>query len=316
MTTTNAATRAGIAAILLWSCTIAIARSLSEQVGALNAATAVYLIGGLAGRARLQWLGTPSHTLLRLPRKYLFGCGGLFIFYTLMLYSAVGLAHDREQALEVGLVNYLWPATTILLSVPLLGKRAGPFLLPGTMVAWAGVAFVMTQGSPVSWASLVDHVRGNPVAYAAALAGAISWALYSNLTRRWSPDGGAVEWFVLATGVILLAAGSFSTRHAVWTARAMIEAGFLGTITAVAYGLWDLAMRRGNLTFVAACSYLTPLLSTLISCAYLQVVPSARLGLGSVLIVVGSIASWRSISESRSGSPSGPPRPLDTESQR
>ena len=40
------ATGGGLGAILLWSATFAVARSLSEQIGPLTAGAAAYLIGG------------------------------------------------------------------------------------------------------------------------------------------------------------------------------------------------------------------------------------------------------------------------------
>ena len=48
----------GLAAILLWSTTFALARSLSEQVGPWEAGTAVYLLGGAMGLMRLRKAGS------------------------------------------------------------------------------------------------------------------------------------------------------------------------------------------------------------------------------------------------------------------
>ena len=56
-------------------------------------------------------------------------------------------------------------------------------------------------------------------------------------------------------------------------------------------------MRNGDLLFVAACSYFTPLLSTLVSCAYLKVAPGYRLWVCCVVMVIGSLVSWRSLSD-------------------
>jgi drug/metabolite transporter (DMT)-like permease len=106
-----------------------------------------------------------------------------------------------------------------------------------------------------------------------------------------------VELFVPATGLVLLGMRIASPEPASWSAQAVVEAGVLGSITALAYALWDVAMRKGNLLLVAACSYLTPLLSTLVSFAYLNVMPGSRLWAGCALIVVGSLVSWRSVSE-------------------
>jgi drug/metabolite transporter (DMT)-like permease len=230
---------------------------------------------------------------------YLFGCGSLFVFYTAAIYLAVGLAKSREQLLEIALVNYLWPAATVLCSLLLLKKRARLWLVPGTALALTGVFLVMTQGGSLSWLSLRDHLQSSPVAYALALAAAVSWALYSNLTRRWSASesDGAVELFIPATGLVLLVLRVINTEPTHWSLRAAGEASGLAVVTTLAYFLWDVSMRKGNLLLVVACSYFTPLLSTLVSCLYLRVSPSPRLWVGSLLLVSGSLVTWRSISD-------------------
>ena len=292
-------TAGGLVAIVLWSATFALARSLAERVGPLTAAAAAYLVGGaLLFLQPTRWRTSPPVPSAR-SHRYLVGCGFLFVLYTALIYLAVGLAKGREQVLEIALVNYLWPAGTILLSLPLLGNRAGPMLLPGTVLALAGVFMVMTQGDGVSWASFADHVQSNPAAYLCALIAAIAWALYSNLARRWSRPGdrGAVEWFIGATGVVLIVMRMLAGEQSKWSAGAVGETVALGAITALSYALWEVAMRRGNLLLVVACSYATPLLSTLVSCAYLQVAPGPRLWLGCLVLVIGSLISWRSVSE-------------------
>jgi drug/metabolite transporter (DMT)-like permease len=292
-------TGGGLGAILLWSATFAFARSLSEKVGPITAGSAVYLIGGCFCLARLAWSRKRITELLKLSRLYLFGCGTLFIFYTSAIYLAVGLAKDREQLLEIALVNYLWPALTVLFSLPLLKKRASLWLVPGTALALTGVFLVMTQGAHVPWMSFAEHLQSNPVAYALALAAAISWALYSNLTRRWSgPEGGgAVELFLLATGLVLLALRLLTTEPTGWSLRAVGEASALAAVTTLAYFLWDVSMRNGNLLLVVACSYFTPLLSTVVSCFYLGVSPSPKLWIGCLLMVSGSLITWRSVTD-------------------
>jgi len=199
-------TGSGLCAILLWSTTFGFARSLSEQVGPLTAGAAAYLVGGCACLLRLRLSGTALSRFRELPRLYLYGCGSLFVFYTAAIFLAVGLATDRAQLLEIALVNYLWPAMTVLCSLLLLKKRASRWLLPGTALALTGVFLVMTQGGSVSWDSLTEHLQSNPAGYALALVAAVSWALYSNLTRRWSEPGGSgavrevVELILVAQG--------------------------------------------------------------------------------------------------------------------
>jgi drug/metabolite transporter (DMT)-like permease len=157
----------------------------------------------------------------------------------------------------------------------------------------------MTQGAHVSWVSWREHLQNNPAAYALALAAAISWACYSNLARRWSEpeSGGAVELFLPATGLVLLALRFVITEPTEWSFRAVGEASGLAAATELAYALWEVAMRKGNLLLVVACSYFTPLLSTLVSCVYLMVSPSPKLWIGCLLLVSGSLITWRSVSD-------------------
>ncbi len=285
-------------AIVLWSGTFALARSLSEKLGPLTAGTAVYLAGTiLCSVQALAWKAKEAPSRPKQSGRYLLGCGTLFGLYTLVIYLAVGLAKDRLQLLEVALINYLWPAGTVLLSLPLLNQRANWVIWPATTLALAGVFLVLTQGANLSWNVFLKHVAETPAVFGLALAGAVSWALYSNLARRWSQpgaSGGVVLFMILAT-LLLAGARVVFPETSTWSPRALCEVLVLGGITAVAYALWDVAMRRGNLNLVAAASYTTPLLSTIVSFLYLQAAPGPKLWAGCALIVLGSLASWRAI---------------------
>jgi drug/metabolite transporter (DMT)-like permease len=216
----------------------------------------------------------------------------------LLLFLAIGLADGREQVIEVGLVNYLWPTLTLLLSLVLLKNKAAWMLWPGTLLALAGVFLVVTQGEPVPWQSLSRNLANNPAVYLLALAAAVAWALYSNLTRKWAGARaeGAVALFLPITALVLLGLCLFVDEPRQWNRHAVAEVVFLGVTTYTAYALWDHAMRHGNLVLLAAGSYLTPLLSTIVSCLYLAVIPGARLWLGCGMLVLGSILSGYSIS--------------------
>ncbi len=289
----------GLSAILLWSTTVALARSIGEQIGPLTAGASVYLAAGSVFVLHAVLDKHFTRRLKNLPPLYLFGCGALFLIYTIALFIGLGLAANRHQAIEVGLVNYLWPALTILLSLFILSKRARFGLIPGTVLAVYGVFVVLTQGSSVSWKSFSTNFASNPMAYGLGLVAAVSWALYSNLARRWAEtDGdGAVPLFLLVTGLALLLMRLLHPEQGVYSVRVAAEIVFMGMATALAYVLWDIAMRKGDVVFVAACSYLTPFFSTVVSCIYLKVVPSQSLLFGCLLIIIGSIMSWRSVDD-------------------
>ncbi len=298
MCSSRLATCGGFAAIVLWSTTVAFARSLSEQLGPVTGAAAVYGVSAVPAVASLLRARQRRRGIVGLPARYLVGCGLLFVGYMLLLFLAVGWAEGHQQVLEVGLVNYLWPALTLLFSLVLLGKRASWGLFPGTLLALAGVFLVVTDGSAVSWQSLVRNLASNPGAYSVAMAAAVSWAMYSNLTRRWAGGRkeGAVAVFLPTTAIVLWLICCFVDEPRQWSERAVAESLFLGVATYAAYVLWDHAMRRGQVVAVAAASYLTPLLSTIVSCLYLATVPGWQLWVGCAVLVLGSVVSWRSVS--------------------
>ena len=290
-------TIAGIAAVVLWSATVALARSTAEQLGTLTAGLSVYLFAGVFLTACRFAKERSSRPRQSLSRKYVLGCGGLFVVYTIAFFLALGFAKDRNQTVEIGLLNYLWPALTILFSLAILGNKGGRGLIPGTVLALSGVFLVVTQGSEVSWSAFRENLLSNPAAYGLALVAAVTWGLYSNLARRWgaAQGAGAVHWFVLASGLAFVIVRLFIPEAAAWSGRTAAEVGVLGLATALGYLFWDLAMRAGNMVLVAAFSYLTPFLSTVVICVYLGVRPDPKLWAGCGLIVAGSYTSWRSI---------------------
>ena len=207
-------------------------------------------------------------------------------------YLAVGWASGPQQAIEAGIINYLWTAATVVFSVPLLGKRARPTLAPGACLALAGIVLVML---PQGWsgAEFLANLRTNALPYALAFVGAIGWGLYSNLSRRWAPPEApsAVPLFLIAAGLAMaalwLACPAGPVRPT--TARTVGELLFMGVaVTSLGYVFWDIAMRRGNLVLVASLSYLSPLLSALMAAFYLGVRPGPGLWAGCGLIVAGA----------------------------
>jgi drug/metabolite transporter (DMT)-like permease len=297
----NRPTLLGLIAILLWSSTVALARSIAEQIGPLTAGAAVYLAAGLMLAGSFGIKERSLTKLQKLPRLYVWGCGALFVLYTISLFFALGLAANRPQTLEIGLLNYLWPALTLLFSLVILNKRAGWALIPGTLVALGGVFLVLTQGAAVSWNSFAANFLSNPLAYSLGLVAAVAWGLYSNLARRWGgPDSsGAVLLFTLGTGLSFLLIRWFDVETGVWSFGVVAEIALLALATSLGYLFWDIAMRAGDVVLVASCSYLTPFFSTVVSSFYLRVLPGLNLWLGCALIIAGSVLSWRSINEGK-----------------
>lgn len=304
MAATNSTRRysaAGLLAILLWSTTVAFGRSVTEQLGPLTTATCVYGLGGALGW--VYW--RVSHSTPRLSsfdRRYLLGCGGLFLLYMTCFYLAVGTARDRTQVLGVGLVNYLWPTITLLFSRVLLKIRADALFGPGVLVAAAGVVLVTTGSGNLDWETMQQSTRGNVTPFALGLASATSWGLYSTLSRKWgaAAPGSAVPAFMLVTGLALGLVRALRPEQSHWTSRALIELAYLAVGPNLAYILWERAMQRGDVILVVSCSYLTPLLSIIISSLYLSVTLGWRLWLGCGLVIIGALICNLSVRRARS----------------
>ncbi len=295
------ATWQGVAAILLWSLTLGLSRSLSERLGPLTAAVAVYLVAGGAGLIRLAVRGRLGRPCEPGGAGRFFLCGALFVGYMLALYLAVGRAVSRGQALEVGLLNYLWPVLTLLGTVLFLGRKArGARLAVGTLLALAGIVLTLTPGGGVPFS---DAARA-PLVPLLGLTAALAWAAYSVLVRRFAErmdtvrgpaQDGDVAWYLAAVALMLGAPALLADEPRAFSAAALGEIALLGLSTSVAYAFWERAMAHGRVTVVVAFSYLTPLLSTLFSVAYLAVLPPSRLWLGCLLLIAGSVASWSSL---------------------
>ena len=153
--------------------------------------------------------------------------------------------------------------------------------VPGVGVALAVGADGLAVGADISWTAHATSTLP-------ALLAAVAWGLYSNLSRRWGGPqaGNAMPVFLLASGLVLAVLRACRAERSVWTAGLAGEAVYLVVFpTLLAYVCWDTAARRGNLSLVAALSYLTPLLSVLVSSLYLDLPVPPQLWLAGALVV-------------------------------
>jgi len=306
-------TISGIFALLLWSSTIAFARGLAEQLGILTSAAATLMLGGAAGVIILAFSRGRLRAVWSLPRNYLLGCGALVVTYMAALYLAIGLAAGRQQVIEVGLINYLWPGLTLLLAVPVQGRKARWTLYPGVLLAFAGVVIATLANQTWGGAdTLANQTWGGAATLAnqtsirywlpcfLALLAAAAWALYSNLSRHWGADAdeGAMPFFLLAAGMVMTALAALFPETPHWSASSLVMLAYMALgPTLLAYGLWDFAMRKGRQVLLASISYLVPLISTIISCLYLEVAPGWGFWAGCLLVIGGAVICNASLQE-------------------
>jgi drug/metabolite transporter (DMT)-like permease len=302
----------GLIAIALWSTTIALGRSLSEQLGMLSAGALIFGLAGALGFVAQAVTGRLRGTLGTLSPAFVLRCGVLFAFYELCLYLALGLSRNRAQVVEVALVHYLWPMLTLAFTVLVFRIRARPAFWAGAVLATAGVALAMTHDQQLSWQTFRTNVTANTAPYGIALVAAAAWALYSVSSRSWSGEGhgrAVVIWMLLA-GIVLGLARLFFPETTRWSGRAALELGYMAVSSNLAYGFWERALRRGNVILVVSASYLTPLFSTIVSSVYLRVGGGLRLWLGCALIVLGATLCNLMVEQGGSVAPGSAELPL------
>ena len=304
-------TGAGLVAVLFWSTSIAFGRSLIEDLGSLTAISLINLVGGILGTAILITRNKTQHIKLSFTVQYLLGCGSLYVLYQACLYIALGVARTRSQVLEVGLLNYLWPMLTLLFSVWLFKMKHRWWLIPSALMATAGVLLATSQNQVLSWATFAGNIQQYTVPYLLGLVAAVSWALYSTLSRKWAGNnpGNAVPLFMLASAIVLgLTRLIFLDEQTAWSRNTLLEFTYIAVGSNLAYVLWERAVRRGDIILVASFSYFTPLFSTLISMFYLGIQPGVRLWIGCGMVIAGALLCRLSV-------PNVPPvRDIDTSS--
>jgi len=274
------ATAVGAVALALWA-TLA---WLTTETARIPAFQLLALVFGLAfALAAGKWLvrGEPlRHRLSHPPAVWALGLFGLFGYHA--LYFA---ALRTAPAAEANLINYLWPLLLALLSALLPGERLRWWHLAGCLLGMTGASLLAMRGTSLAF----DAARWR--GYAAALACAVIWPVYSVLSRRrgdLSTDvvGAFCGAAALASAVLHLALERWVAPDArEWTAIAAMGLGPVG----LALFTWDVGMKRGNVRALAAASYLEPILSTLVLFAAGQAVLSGALAASCLLVVAGAV---------------------------
>jgi drug/metabolite transporter (DMT)-like permease len=283
----RAATACGLVAIVLWSTAAGLIRSVSEIFGPLGGAAMIYSLGAIL---LLGFLGRPH--LRSTPKFYLVVGSALFVTYEICLSLALGFASSRNQAIELGVVNYLWPCLTVLLAIIMNGQKARWIFVPGTALALFGIVWVVS-GDGLSLPGIIANVKSNPLSYSLALTCAITFALYCNVTRRYAGGQSLVVMFFILTACVLWLKHAFSSEVIpAFTLGSSLQLVAAGVAMAGGYALWNVGILRGNLTLLATASYSAPVLSSAFAAVWLGAHLNAQFWQGAVLVTVGSLVCW------------------------
>jgi len=281
--TQSKATAVGFIAVLLWAL-LALFTVGSAPTPPLLLNAICFAIGGTIG---LIWTAATGGfgRLRSVPlRVYIFGTLGLFGYHALY-FSALRLA----PAAEAGLIAYLWPLLIVLFSGLLPGESLKPGHLIGAVIGFLGAALIVGGGGTGF------DMQALP-GYLLALACALTWASYSVLSRRMGDAPTAsVAVFCVATA-ILSALLHLATETTVWpqgtTGWASTIALGLGPV-GLAFYVWDIGVKRGDIQLLGVASYAAPLLSTLVLVLAGVAPLSWVLGVSALLITGGAAIAAR-----------------------
>ncbi|SDU39701.1 DMT family transporter [Stappia sp. ES.058] len=248
------ATMIGATAVLMWS-TLGLFGAASGGVPPflLNA-----LCFGIAGLGATAWLALRGRlVLMRQPcRVYGFGILGLFGFH-FFYFTAI----RNAPPVDANLINYTWPLLIVVFSAFLPGERLKIQHVAGTLLGLGGAALLILRGDGLALDG--DAAPG----YFAAVASALFWSGYSVLSRRLgSVPTEAVAGFCLGTSLLSVAAHLvFETT--VWpqgTGEWSAVLGLAAFPVGLAFFVWDIGVKRGDIQVLGAFAYTAPVSSTLL----------------------------------------------------
>ncbi|ASM21213.1 MULTISPECIES: aromatic amino acid DMT transporter YddG [Serratia] len=283
------ATLFGLLAIVLWSSVVGLIRSVSEGLGPIGGAAMIYSVSAVF---LLVALGVPKWRSF--PRPYLIVGSLLFVSYEICLSLSLGYANTRLQAIEVGMINYLWPCFTVLMALALNGQKAKWWLLPGLLLSLFGIGWIMSGEGGWSPAQMLANVRSNPLSYTLAFSGAVIWALYCNLTKKIAQGSNGVVLFIVLTALALWLKYAFSAESGMqFSAGVTVTLLCAGVAMGAGYAAWNVGILHGNMTLLATVSYFTPVLSAVFAALVLHTSLTANFWQGVAMVTLGSLICWR-----------------------
>lgn len=283
------ATATGFCAILLWSSIVGLFKEVSHFFGATGGAALIYTLASLFLLFTVKWV-----PFTKIPKKYLF-CGALLmVSYELCLALSIGYSQNSRQAIEVGMVNYLWPTFAMAATILFTKKRASWLIVPGIIISMLGIARVLGGEKGLNIGEMLSNIQNNPLSYGLAFVGAILWAAYCVVTVRMANGVNGITIFFMLVAVALwikyLITGDniamhFSRSSAIYLVLAACAMGF-------GYAAWNVGILAGNVTLLTGASYFIPVLSSALSSILLATPLGFPFWQGAVTVCAGSALCW------------------------
>jgi drug/metabolite transporter (DMT)-like permease len=288
------ATLIGFIAVLLWA-TLALFTTATGAVPPFQLLSLTFGIAFAVSLLRWGWLmRRDAEAFRRLFRQraavWLLGIAGLFGYHALYF-----TALDHAPPVEASLICFLWPLLIVLLSASLPGERLHWTHLLGGALGLGGATLLVLQKADGAVAFEPQYIVG----YLAALGCAFTWSIYSVMSRRfgYAPTD-LVGAFCGATALLGIIAHLAIGEPTVWPADASEGAAIvalgLGPV-GVAFFVWDYGVKHGDIKALGACSYASPLLSTVLLILAGKAEATMTVIVACLLIIGGAVIASRDL---------------------
>ncbi|MEL7090418.1 MAG: EamA family transporter [Pseudomonadota bacterium] len=290
MTRRNA-TLLGFIAVLLWG-VLALLTVGAAPTPPLLLNTICFAIGGTLG---LIWT-TASGQLgaLRTVPLHVYAMGTLGLFgYHALYFTALRLA----PAAEASLIAYLWPLLIVLFSGLLPGEKLRAGHVAGALIGFAGAALIITGGGTGFNSAALPG-------YLVASVCALTWSGYSVLSRVFgTAPTASVAVFCLASAALsyplhlALEQPLWPQDAKTWASAIALGFGPVG----LAFYVWDIGVKRGDIQLLGTASYAAPLISTVVLVLAGVAAATWVIGAAAALVTAGAMLAARASARVKDG---------------
>ena len=251
------------------------------------ASTGVFCVY-LAATGRLRLLCTFT------TRDWLWSAG-LGLLNPFLYYVILFKAYSLLPAQEAQPINFVWPLTLVLLSIPLLGQRIRLMSILAILISFTGVVVIATH--PAKPADILGFHFSSGLGVFLALGSTVIWALFWVVNTKDRQDE-AVRLFVnfvfASAYILILALLLRQTRVGDW--RGLLGGIYIGLFEmGITFLVWLKALKSARTTaHVVNLIYLVPFLSLLVIAMVLgeRILPSTVVGLAFIVAGIVLQKAW------------------------
>jgi len=215
-----------------------------------------------------------------IKKSFLLGFLSPFLYY-IILFKAYSLL----QAQIAQTLNYIWPITLVLLSIPILKQKLAFKSIIALIISFIGVIFISSKGK------LFDYSITEPLGIFLALGSSILWALYWLYNMKDKIDQVVRLFYNFLFASIFIFITTFIYSSVNININGLISSVYIGMFEmAFTYILWLKALRLSRTTAkISNLIFLTPFVSLIFIHFILHESIYYTTIIGLVLIIIGIV---------------------------